>query len=151
MSIPNFNGDGLLPSGRHQCTLAEAQDRFAHNDARNIIWTNLQVALTDMVAFGLSGHLYLDGSYVTDKPIPGDIEVTLDVSAEPPVKQGLAILFYVKHHDRLKNTIKVDWYPTLPGNSDFVSFFEYVGEKTAIQKNVDPKDKKGILRVNSWP
>lgn len=151
MSIPDFNDDGLLPSGRHQCTLDEAKDRFAHNDARTVIWGNFVVTLTEMVAAGLSGTLFLDGSYVTDKSIPGDMEVTLDVRAESDEKQGLALLFFHMHHERLKSTIKVDWYPTLPANNDFVSFFEYIGDKTAAQKKLQAKDLKGILKVTSWP
>lgn len=151
MSIPDFNDDGLLPSGRHQCTLDEAKDRFAHNDARIIIWENLGIALAEMASAGLTGTLFLDGSYVTDKAIPGDIEVVLDVRGETDVKQGLALLFYHSHHHRLDSTNKVDWYPALPGNNDFVSFFEYIGDKTAAKKKLQAKDLKGILKVTSWP
>jgi hypothetical protein len=151
MSIPNFNDDGLLPSGRHQCTLDEAKDMFAHNDARSIIWDNFCAVLLEMAAAGLEGTLFLDGSYVTDKAIPGDIEVAFDVRNESDQKQGLALLFFHTQHNRLKSTIKVDWYPVLPGNNDFVSFFEYIGDKTAAQKKLHAKELKGILKVTSWP
>lgn len=150
MGIPNFDTDGLLPSGRHQCTLAEASNRFAFNDVRVRLWRNLGSALSRMEEAGLSGVLYLDGSFVTDKSVPGDIEVAFDVRAESDRQQGLALLFYHNNHDLLKSELMVDWYPVLPGNNDFVRFFEYVGDKTAIQKNISPKKLKGILKVTSW-
>jgi hypothetical protein len=148
--IPDFNDDGILPSGRYNCTLADAEDRFANNDARKIIWKNFQAVLVEMKAEGLTGNLYLDGSYVTDKSIPNDIEVVLDVTSETKEQQALAILFYTYHHSRLRSILKVDWYPSLPNQNDFVSFFEYIGEKTAAQKKLNAKDLKGILKVSSW-
>lgn len=149
MAIPHFNADGLLPPGVHECTLAEAKDRFAFNDTREAIWENLLVALQEMRTATLTGIVHLDGSYVTDKAIPEDVDLILDVRNEPLPQQGLAILFFHMKHNLLKQN-NVDWWPTLPAQNDFVTFFQYLGEKTAAAKQLQPKDLKGILRVTSW-
>lgn len=149
MAIPDFNADGLLPSGIYDCSLSEAKDRFAFNDTREAIWENLLLALEEMRIAGLSGIVHLDGSYVTDKPIPGDVDLILDVRNETIQQQGLAVMFFYSKHNDLKAN-NVDWWPTLPAQNDFVSFFQYVGEKTAAAKHLQPKDLKGILKVTSW-
>lgn len=108
------------------------------------------IVLDEMRAANLSGDLYIDGSFVTDKEVPGDIEVTLDVRSETMEKQGLAVLFFYSNHGRLKDQNSVDWYPTLPSQNDFISFFQYLGYKTAAIKKLNPKDPKGILKIPSW-
>ena len=149
MWIPDFNENGLLPPGVHECTFPEAKDRFAFNDTRLAIWDNLTIAIEKMQAFALTGTLHLDGSYVTDKAIPGDVDLILDVRNEAQNQQGLAVLFFINNHERLKLD-NVDWWPTLPAQNDFVSFFQYVGQKTAASKQLQPTDLKGILKVTSW-
>lgn len=123
---------------------------FAFNPTREKIWANLGAVLAEMQVAQLSGVLFLDGSYVTDKEHPGDIEVTLDVRSEPLHVQGLAVMFYLQHHQRIKADLGVDWYPTLPAENDFVVFFQYLGDKTAALKKLKPKDLKGILKVTTW-
>ena len=41
----------------------------------------------------------------------------------------------------------VHFWVNFPGEDNFVDFFRYVGNKTARFKGLDPRDRKGILRV----
>lgn len=146
MAIPPFNEKGLLPEGIYLCTLKEAQERFATSEHRANLWNQLIQVIGIMKKAELSGTLLIDGSYVTDKVIPGDIEIILDVRTEYPEKIGKALIFFNDFHNRLKTNFGIDWYPNLPGGNDFSVFFQYTRttEKTPVGT------KKGILRIESW-
>lgn len=146
MIIPRFNEKGLLPEGIHPCTLEEAQERFAHSEHRAILWSNLIQVIGIMREEKLSGILLIDGSFVTDKMVPGDIEVVLDVRAESPEQIGKAVKFFAYRHSKLKIDFGIDWYPNLPGENDFSAFFQYARTTERIPEGT----KKGILRIASW-
>ncbi len=150
MPIPELNQYGLLPPGEHECTLDEAHERFGQTAARHKLWENLDAVLCEMRAANLSGTVYINGSFVTDKPAPADVEITLDVRKEDIEKQGLAYMFYHRNHARLKHERCIDWYPTLPASNDFISFFQYIGRKTALAKGLSQRATKGILKVTVW-
>lgn len=151
MSLPAFNALGLLPPGIHNCSLAMARNVFAYNIRREQLFESLQRCIAQMHTAGLVGSLLLDGSFVTDKANPGDIEVTLDVRLQTRDIQDKALLFFCREHQTL-DAMGIDWYPTIADNAsgDFTLYFQYVGEKTAATKRCQPKDRKGILRLNSW-
>lgn len=152
MPIPSFTDYGLLPEGIHPCNFTEAQGMFCTNDRRRMIWQGLKTTIQEMRQYQLTGGVLLvDGSFVTDKTIPSDIEVIYDVTGvKAPVERAKAILFFNEKHQFLKDKYDVDWYPNLPGNNDFSLFFQYIGEKTAVMKNLPPKTLKGILSIESW-
>ena len=52
-------------------------------------------------------------------------------------------------HVRLKRKYDIDFYISfvLEGYNDFTKFFQYVGEKTAHDKKIKAKDKRGIIMV----
>ena len=97
----------------------------------------------------LQGILHVDGSFVTDKDHPADIEVTLDVCRQPTRMQDQALVFYMRQYTAL-DKMGVDWWPTLPDNQNFINYFQYAGEKTAAIKRCDPKEPKGIIRLTRW-
>lgn len=150
-SIPSFTSQGLLPPGIHTCSRLDLQAIFSFTDRRAHLLQRLDQCTGIMKQCALTGVLLIDGSFVTDKDHPGDIEVTLDVRQEPPEAQDRALLFYVRQHAALK-LLDVDWYPTLPDNpsADFTLFFQYAGEKTAAIKRCHPKSPKGIIRLTQW-
>ncbi len=146
MTIPAFTDKGILPEGIHQCTLEEAKERFATSEHRSALWHQLIQVIGIMRKHGLAGILFIDGSYVTDKAMPGDIEIVLDVRTESAEKIGKAAIFFAKCHDRLKTNFGIDWYPNYPGGNDFTVFFQY----TRPTERTPSGTKKGILRIESW-
>ncbi len=64
----------VLPPGIHPATLQEVEQHFAYNARRRQLFQGLVDAATNLAQAGCQG-LYLDGSYVTDKPVPGDFDV----------------------------------------------------------------------------
>lgn len=81
--IPNFvkvSGSPweLLPPGIHDSTLEEVLNRFTLNASRKLQYEGLLKALDNLFRSGCP-QIFLDGSYVTSKPIPADYEVCWDV------------------------------------------------------------------------
>jgi hypothetical protein len=82
--IPDFE-DGALPDGLHDCTPDEAATvfgRFQKSDHRIRLTERLKAYLADAARSGIVVAVIIDGSYVTAKEEPEDID-----------------LIVVRHHD----------------------------------------------------
>jgi 3',5'-cyclic AMP phosphodiesterase CpdA len=77
--IPSFVG-GVLPPGIHRATWREVLDFFGWNRRRVDLLAGLRVALDDLSQAGCQ-RAWLDGSFVTEKPIPGDFDLCWDTTA----------------------------------------------------------------------
>jgi len=76
--IPSLNAEGLLPLGIHDCSLPELRVRFASfqgSDHRARLFTRLEELVGVMQRSGLFEALLIDGSFVTGKPAPNDIDL----------------------------------------------------------------------------
>lgn len=146
-----FGRYGLLPAGEHPVSLGTLRVALGFNARREQLCDSLVRCIALMHAHNLHGTLYIDGSFVTDKAHPADMEVTLDVRRQSAAHQGRALLFHVQQHSEL-GRMGIDWYPTLAdnGQNDFTRFFQYAGEKTAAAQRCHPKEPKGILRLTRW-
>jgi hypothetical protein len=71
--IPDFKEDGNLPVGIHEATLEEFKKRFAHTIWRNQLYDKLLRLIEDLKTIGCK-TVYIDGSYVTTKEVPGDYD-----------------------------------------------------------------------------
>jgi hypothetical protein len=72
--IPAFDpGTGGLPPGDHKATLEEIAERLGFTPRRGWLVKGLRTAVE---AFWLAGieDIYIDGSFCTEKPDPGDID-----------------------------------------------------------------------------
>ena len=76
----------LLPTGSHSCTLTEIEqvmvDNFATSRVRHSLFNGLRLYLRDCEAFGLSGRIWLDGSFVTGEVEPQDIDAIVLVAPQ---------------------------------------------------------------------
>jgi hypothetical protein len=77
--IPEFTADGLLPQGVHPATLEEVLERFGGNERRERLLTGLVEALRLLRAAGCR-RVYVNGSFVTAKELPNDIDVCWDIA-----------------------------------------------------------------------
>ena len=73
--IPPFQPDGNLPPGTHTATWEEVVARFGGNPQRNRLLDGLRRALSSLLDAGCP-RIYLNGSFVTNKPDPNDFDVT---------------------------------------------------------------------------
>ena len=82
--IPSLNKNGWSPEGVHDCTLQEAAERFGSfqsSDRRPELWTKFTEFIREAKACQWMEAVLVDGSYVTSKPDPSDIDLVLVVSA----------------------------------------------------------------------
>ena len=92
MPIPELNENGFLPEGVHEASLEEVRERFGRfqrTDRRPALFAKLSLFLAEVRASGLVVAVILDGSFVTAKDEPSDIDLILvlrpdhDYDADP--------------------------------------------------------------------
>ena len=146
MAIPGLDPNGFLPVGVHHCTLAEIQARFGtfqESDWRPRLFEKLHALIAEARAARFARALLIDGSFVTAKPAPNDIDLVLvlprahDLRADlPPAQYNLVSKRRVqKRHgfDMVtvrENTVEYD---------EAVAFFQQVRGQRAL--------RKGLLRL----
>jgi hypothetical protein len=146
MPIPPLDQNGFLPVGMHDCTLAEIKARFGtfqHSDRRLRLFEKLEVFLSEAAKTGLVVSVVVDGSFVTAKPEPNDIDLIVTVPAGHSFAADLspseyAVLSKRRVHKRHGFDVLVVW-----DNSEeywrYVRFFQQI--------RFEPGRAKGILRV----
>jgi hypothetical protein len=72
--IPNFQSNGVLPSGIHWSTIEEIKDKLCFSEKRTRLVVGLELAIVSLKRAGCK-TIYLDGSFSTSKELPGDIDV----------------------------------------------------------------------------
>ncbi len=83
MPIPTLNEHGLLPPGIHPCTLEELEGRFdggGFGSHRYELILRLRNFLTEVRKVTFVAWVAIDGSFVTAKEEPGDIDIVLVLS-----------------------------------------------------------------------
>lgn len=153
--IPPLDHRGLLPQGTYSATLDEVANRFATNPLRQLRMVELRRLISAELAPLAQGlELFLGGSYLSDKDSPGDIDCTIAIPTSG-IESHMDLVVLCSTcggKKRIWQEYRVELYPTLlfPGHNNFCDFFRYVGEKTAALKNLHDKDKRGIIKVESW-
>ena len=83
--LPEFDENGFLPEGVWDCDLAEFAKRFAvfrRSDRRFVLFEKLEKLLKETLATGWVKEIIIDGSFVTNKDEPGDIDIILALLPE---------------------------------------------------------------------
>jgi len=75
--IPEFDENGNLPPGVHFCEWEEFVERFGSNELRLRLMRGLRMAMEQLKAGGCR-TIYINGSFVTIKPNPGDFDACWD-------------------------------------------------------------------------
>lgn len=71
--IPDWTDRGLLPPGEHVASWQEVRERFGWNSRRESLLLGLHDFLAMLARAGCT-QMWLDGSFVTDKDLPGDYD-----------------------------------------------------------------------------
>lgn len=149
MAIPDFTQYGLLPQGVHECTIPEAQAFLCSNEHRSRIWAGLQNFLDWARVLPQPDAFLIDGSYVTDKVLPNDVDVIVDTTHCIAADQQLWVEAWAVHHERAKVDFSVDFWPVVIGiGNDFSAFFQYVRVEEALRRGIPPAVRKGIIKVS---
>jgi len=97
MPIPPLDPTGFLPVGIHDCTLNELKARFGSfqvSDQRPKLFARLEAFLSEAKASRVVVNVVVDGSFVTAKPDPNDIDLILIVAPDHSFAADLSPLEY---------------------------------------------------------
>jgi hypothetical protein len=153
MSIPAFSPHGLLPAGIHDATLDEVQEAFgAKNPRRAELFEKLTKFVDTAKRFGVFTALYVDGSFVTDKELPGDIDGVLElprVSFRTFLAHTEASSLIDVASVKAAYEVHLFFQPAArsPSEPDMVDFFQHLRPEEALMRRVGPDTMRGILRV----
>jgi hypothetical protein len=129
--IPQFTDEGLLPPGVHQTGLEELKEKMGWSRKRWELLEGLEEALELMAACGVA-RAYLDGSFVTDKDRPNDIDGCYDLAEDVTAEdlKRLAPIFPPSPEGRAEaeRRFGVDFFPAaateLGSGQPFLRFFQ---------------------------
>ena len=149
MPIPAFYRFGLLPGGIHECTITEVEVNLAWNDKRRRLTALLREFITEELStlFDVLPPMVLDGSYVTDKDCPGNINLVLELS-DLPDKQKWAGQILYQRSPVLYERYQIEMLPginSLP--QDFVDLLQTLRPQMAFEKGLHHSHRKGVLRL----
>ena len=148
MPIPELNDEGLLPCGIHDCTMDEIREifgRFMSCDKRPKLVAKLFQYVEHVKESAVAKYLIIDGSFVTSKEEPGDIDILMVLDESTDFANGIVVPPFVYNAQAKKYVKKEYGFDFFVGfeNDDssirMIDHFKRVKEK--------PGAEKGILRL----
>jgi len=79
MAIPPLSSN-FLPPGIYDCSLDEIRGYFGINERRIDLISKLESYIIKIKDSGIQGWIIIDGSFVTAKDLPGDIDIVLVIA-----------------------------------------------------------------------
>ena len=149
MPIPAFDRFGLLPGGIHLCTIKEVEVDLTWNDNRRRLTALLQEFIVAELAprFTVIPPVVLDGSYVTDKNHPSNINLVLELSNLPDDQQWAGQMLYQQRPELLQR-YQIEMLPAINSlTQDFVDLLQTLRPQVAIEKGLHHSHRKGVLRL----
>ena len=146
MPIPALDTNGLLPPGLHSCTLHEIRERFGSfqgSELRYRLFERLESFVREAKAAGIVRSLIINGSFVTGKPRPNDIDLAVILAAGHDFSADLGASQYnVVDRHRVRRAYGLDVFVAEEGSVDYVALLRFF-QRVRLQ----PGLAKDILRV----
>jgi hypothetical protein len=131
----------VLPPGIHVATLEEVRTAFAINQRRRYLFEGLLMASFNLFAAGCL-LIYLDGSYVTEKPMPGDYDACWDPQGVSRNDLDPVFLDFSNNRKAQKSKYRGEFFPSTLSNSSQQTFIEF------FQIERFTGARKGIISIN---
>lgn len=136
--VPPFEPTGVLPPGVHLADWGEVVGRFGHNTHRQWLLQGLRRALAALKSAGCTA-VYLDGSFVTSKEIPGDYDLCWSVVSVNPTLLDPVLVKFDDGRRAMKAKYLGDLFPAESPEAGsgklFVDFFQ-VDKDTGTAKGI---------------
>lgn len=147
MPIPQFTEEGMLPNSIHDCSLEELGSvfgRFQSTDCRVNLTRKLKAYVQELRQSGIGLELLIDGSYVTQKDNPGDIDLILVLSKDFDYSTPINPFEYNLASNRaVKRKYGFDVFVEKKGSVRYNSRIEFFKQVKA-----NPDSMKGLLRIS---
>jgi hypothetical protein len=144
MPIPPLNADGLLPVGIHDAQIDEICSPFGNfqeSDRRTKLFARLSEFVQAASASGLFEELLIDGSFVTAKAVPNDIDIIAVLKPGHDFERDLPMSEYsLVSRTILRRRFGFDVIVAERASSVYRSFVEFFGRVRPA-----PDLKKGLL------
>lgn len=134
----------ILPAGVYDATIDEVEKRFAINEKRRILFEGLLKATDNLFKSGCP-QIFLDGSYVTAKPEPGDFDALWDTTFVDPALLDPIFIDFKQGTKNQKAKYLGEFFPArMKEAGSNMSFFDFF--QTEKQTGVG----KGIIRITNY-
>ena len=136
----------VLPPGIHPATLSQVETAFAINEPRRELFAGFISGVKSLISAGC-GAVFLDGSYVTAKPIPGDYDACWNPAGVDPAKLDPVFKDFSNQRQAQKAKFRGEYFPSTMFNipaQPFLDFFQierFTGGRkgiVSIDLNNDP-------------
>lgn len=127
----------VLPPGVHVATLEEIEKRFALSDHRKYLFSGFTKGVLALRKAGCR-RIFLDGSFVTEEPIPGDFDACWDPTGVDIAKLDPVFLDFSDGRKKQKELFHGEFFPVsflANGKNFFFDFFQidkYTGNAKGI-------------------
>lgn len=138
-----FQENGNLPEGIHVMSIEEFETKFGYNGHRKKLIEGLKRGMSHLKDCGCK-TIFIDGSFVTTKEIPGDFDACWDrngVDIPKLISQYSTIVDFDDDRKNQKTLYFGEFFPAntiTDGGLPFIAFFQK-------DKNGNPK---GIVQIN---
>jgi hypothetical protein len=151
MSLPALT-DGVLPEGIHICFLdevAQAFGRFQRTERRQQLTAKLRDYLEAVRQTGTATAVIVDGSYVTAKEEPGDIDVLLVLKAEVNLIEEMRPAEYnIQSKRMVKRLFGFDIFTAIEGTEHYAATVDFLLDVKATEPApYTSHTRKGIVRI----
>lgn len=122
----SFKSNGFLPAGVHLATFEEFKTKFVFNEHRQDLLKGLERGLRVLYGYGCK-EVCIGGSFVTNKKLPGDVDVCYENSHMNwnGLKKAHPEFFDTKNGSkRQKELYKSEFYPYNSYEDFYYNYFQ---------------------------
>lgn len=145
MPVPPLNRQGVLPERIHDCTLDEIRDVFVQRGStsqRRRLFEDLEKYIRELRSASIAETVIVNGSFVTSKRDPNDIDLIVVQPADFDLAQRLRPFEYnLISHKRVKRNYGLDILVVLADSDEYHNIVE------VFHGTRDPTLRKGLARV----
>ncbi|MGH9763756.1 MAG: DUF6932 family protein [Blastocatellia bacterium] len=151
--IPNLE-DGVLPEGVHICSIDEIEatfGRFRSTDRRPRLTEKLKAYIAELQSSSLAvaAAVVVDGSYVSSKADPDDIDLILVLKTDlNPALEMTPFEYNVLSKRQVKKRFGFDVFPATDGSAAYRGLLDFFSNvRLDDPGQATSKKRKGLLRV----
>lgn len=140
--IPPIGAQGYLPPGIHDASWREIEKAFGFTPQRKKLLIGLKAGLEALKRAGCR-KVFIDGSFVTGKPAPGDYDCCWDLAGVDAAKLDQVFLRFENKRLAQKTKYFGEFFPMqMAATKSGQTYLEF------FQVDKDSGDKKGIVVID---
>jgi hypothetical protein len=140
--IPDFNSEGLLPTGIHEALWHEIAPRFGGGIHRSRLVLGLRSGLEALHVAGCP-RAYVDGSFVTAKDVPADFDCCYEVAGIDPTRLDPVFFDFSFRRAAQKARFLGEFFPAhWPASVTGQTYLDF------FQNDLDSGGRKGIVAID---